>query len=103
MNEIQLIDLLKVKSEKECIEFKEAKSQFSVLGNNERNRNSILGLAVAMGNEGGGKLLLGVKNAINPKTEYRDIVGTSALENIEQVKSQIFTHLKIRIGIDEIK
>ena len=60
-----------------------------------------MGYVVAIGNEGGGYLILGVKNKINPKTGSRDIVGSRALENIEDTKSQIFRKINLRIQIKE--
>jgi len=83
------------------LEFKEAKDQFSILGDGGRQRKSLLGYVVAIGNEGGGHLILGVKNKINPITGFRDIVGTKAIENIENTKSQIFRKINLRIQIEE--
>ncbi len=101
MDKKELIDILKRKSEDENLEFKEAKESFSILGNGGSQRNSLLGYAVALGNEGGGHLILGVENMINPKTGLRDIVGTRALENIEDTKSKIFCKINLRIQIEE--
>ncbi|MCL5772672.1 MAG: putative DNA binding domain-containing protein [Actinobacteria bacterium] len=101
MDEKKLLDLLKINSENENLEFKEARDQFSILGNGGRQRKSLLGYVVAVGNEGGGYLILGVKNKINPKSGFRDIVGTKAIENIEDTKSQIFRKINLRIQIEE--
>ena len=101
MDEKKLLDLLKISSENENLEFKEAKEQFSILGDGGRQRKSLLGYVVAIGNEGGGYLILGVKNKINPRTGSRDIVGTRALKNIEDTKSQIFRKINLRIQIEE--
>jgi ATP-dependent DNA helicase RecG len=101
MDKKELIDILKRKSEDENLEFKEAKESFSILGNVGSQRKSLLGYVVAIGNEGGGHLILGVKNKINPKTGSRDIVGSRALENIEDTKSQIFRKINLRIQIEE--
>ncbi|MHB1336960.1 MAG: AlbA family DNA-binding domain-containing protein [Candidatus Humimicrobiaceae bacterium] len=101
MDKKELIDILKRKSENENLEFKEAKENFSTLGNGGSQRKSLLGYVVAIGNEGGGNLILGVKNKINPKTGSRDIVGSRALENIEDTKSQIFRKINLRIQIKE--
>jgi len=101
MDKKNLLDLLKINSENENLEFKEAKDQFSILGDGGRQRKSLLGYVVAIGNEGGGHLILGVKNKINPITGFRDIVGTKAIENIENTKSQIFRKINLRIQIEE--
>lgn len=89
-------ELLKIleKKENENLEFKEAKNNFSVLGSHN-NRKSIYGYCVALGNEGGGKLILGVN-------DNGEIVETKALENIGKIKSQIFNKLQQRIEIKEI-
>jgi hypothetical protein len=55
-------------SENEVLEFKEAKNQFST--------DKLLEYCVAIGNEGGGHLLLGIKN--DPP---RLVVGTKAVDN----------------------
>ncbi len=101
MDKKELLDILKRKSEDENLEFKEAKESFSILGSDGSQRRSLLGYVVAIGNEGGGYFILGVKNKINPKTGSRDIVGSRALENIEDTKSQIFRKINLRIQIEE--
>lgn len=60
------------------------------------------GYCVAIGNEAGGWLILGVENDINPTTGMRNIVGTQATPNIEEAKSQIYRALGTRIDIFEI-
>jgi len=101
MDEKKLLDLLKISSENENLEFKEAKKQISLLGDGGRQRKSLLGYVVAIGNEGGGYLILGVKDKINPKTGSRDIVGTRTLKDIEDTKSQIFRKINLRIQIEQ--
>jgi len=101
MDEKKLLDLLKISSENENLEFKEAKKQISILGDGGRQRKSLLGYVVAIGNEGGGYLILGVKDKINPKTGSRDIVGTRTLKDIEDTKSQIFRKINLRIQIEQ--
>lgn len=92
-----LLDLKNLLSspETEHIEYKEARSGFSVLGGEKKERKSVLGYAVAIGNEGGGVLVLGVN-------DKRQIVGTNALMNPEEVKSQIYAQLGKRIEIEEL-
>ncbi|PJB42998.1 MAG: hypothetical protein CO106_05190 [Deltaproteobacteria bacterium CG_4_9_14_3_um_filter_44_9] len=94
MNIGELRELFR-ENESENLEFKEAKSGFSILGGAEKQKKSLLGYAVALGNEGGGKIVLGVN-------DQKDIVGTDAVKNIEDVKSQIYRQLKVRIAIEEI-
>lgn len=96
MNLEDLKNLMKSR-ENEHLEFKEAKDSFSILGNKGQNRRCILGYCVALGNEGGGKLILGVSENFP-----RNIVGTSALDNLGDVKSKIYQHLRIRIETSEL-
>ncbi len=94
-------------SENENVEFKEAKNSFSVLGRDnkrgKKNRKSIYGYSVAIGNEGGGHLILGVKDKINKKTGRRDIVGTKAIQNITQTKEKLYEALGRRVEIQTLK
>ncbi len=83
--------------ENEHLEFKEAKSSFSILGNDGRNKNSVLGYCVAIGNEGGGKLILGVSDKIPKK-----IVGSQSIPNLSEAKAQIYNSIEMRIEIYEI-
>ncbi len=98
MNLHKLRRLLCNTSEHEHVEFKTASNDYSLLGSGERNerrqKNSVYGYAVALGNEGGGLLVLGVNN-------QKEIVGTSAIPNITKAKEQIFNCLGKRIDIDE--
>jgi len=100
----ELDNLLSADRETEHLEFKDCRGgAFSVLGDNGNNRKSILGYCVALGNEGGGKLIFGVKDEINPATGKRDIVGTNAIPNIQSVKEKIFQIAKIRIEVEELQ
>jgi ATP-dependent DNA helicase RecG len=104
MTREELEKILSAKSEDEVLEFKEAKNQFSVLGKTEKgkdNKKSLYGYAAAIGNEGGGKLILGVKDKINPKTGMRDVVGTEAIQNIKKVKEEIYQMIGRKIDIIE--
>ncbi|MDR3583422.1 MAG: putative DNA binding domain-containing protein [Candidatus Pacebacteria bacterium] len=94
MNIEELKELFR-RNESENLEFKEAKNSFSILGNDGRQKKSVLGYVVAVGNEGGGKLILGVD-------DDKNIVGTRAIERIEDAKSQIYNKLNFRIDIEEI-
>ncbi|MCD6435728.1 MAG: hypothetical protein J7L15_05015 [Clostridiales bacterium] len=63
----------------------------------------MFGYCVAIGNEGGGRLILGVRDKINPDTGRRDVVGTTAIQNITDAKATIFNLLGSRIDIEEIE
>jgi predicted HTH transcriptional regulator len=74
-------------SEIEVLEFKEAKNQFST----ER----LFEYCVAIGNEGGGHLLLGIEN--DPS---RPVVGTKAVDNPIGMSEKIFNKLGFRVDIE---
>jgi len=103
MTQEELDKILAVKSEDEHIEFKEAKRKFSILGGKNKNRNSLYGYCVAIGNEGGGKIIFGIKDEVNLETGKRNVVGTGSINNITQVKSQIYGVLRHRIDIEEME
>ena len=96
MNLSELKQLI-TQPENEHLEFKEAKSLFSVLGGDKKNRKSVLGYCVALGNEGGGKLILGVSDK-----KPRKVIGTLALSNFGDVKSKIYQKLNLKIEMQEI-
>jgi len=107
MSKCELDKILAADKETEHLEFKEMSGIISILGKDkgkgETQKRSLYGYCVAIGNEDGGKLILGVKDSINPTTGMRDIVGTNALPNIQKAKEQIFDILGRRIEIEEIE
>ena len=74
-------------SETEVLEFKEAKNQFST--------DKLYAYCVAIGNEGGGHMLLGIEN--NPP---RAVVGTKAIDNPTGMSEKIFNKLGFRVDIE---
>ncbi|HRQ89753.1 MAG TPA: ATP-binding protein, partial [Bacteroidia bacterium] len=76
-------------SETRKLEFKEAKAQFP--------RDRLYKYCVAIANEGGGHLLLGVTDG-----KPRRVVGTSAFGNPVATESEIFNTLGFRVDIDEV-
>lgn len=77
-------------NEDEHIEFKEAKSSFDT--------DKLAAYAVALANERGGKLVLGVSDK-----KPRKIVGTSAyLHNTAKVKEQVIRQLGLRVEFEEL-
>lgn len=106
MTKEELDKILSADKETEHLEFKEVSGQISILGRDEKgreNKKSLYGYCVAMGNEGGGKLILGVTDKVNPKTGKRDIVGTNAIQNLQKAREQIYEKLGRRIEIKEIQ
>lgn len=88
---VEQIDLWRqVSSEHQQLEFKEAKAQFDPV--------KLCEYCVALANEGGGHLLLGV--ADKPP---RDVVGTLAFPSITHQTEQLFTSLGFRVDIEEVK
>lgn len=75
--------------ENECLEFKEAKNQFDF--------SKLKEYCVALANEGGGYLVLGVSDK-----PPRKIVGTNAFLNTDEIKLKIFESLRFRIEISQI-
>jgi ATP-dependent DNA helicase RecG len=76
-------------TETEVLEFKEAKKQFDT--------GKLLEYCVAIGNEGGGHLLLGIHN--DPP---RPVVGTKAIENPVGMAEKIFNKLGFRVDIEAV-
>jgi ATP-dependent DNA helicase RecG len=76
-------------SEHQRLEFKEAKNQF--------DNKKLYKYCVALANEGGGQLLMGVAN--NPP---RPIVGTAAFNNPVQMVEKIFKAIGFRVDIEEV-
>jgi len=93
MNEKELFDLLNL-DESENLEFKEAKTRF----NFENGSKSVCGYVIALANEGGGKLILGIKDK-----KPREIIGTNAFVNINKLKSDIYQRVNRRVKVDEFK
>ncbi len=93
---IQELKLLADNKENETIEFKQWKNAISITGEGKLENRSkcLLGYCVAIGNEGGGWLLIGMNNE-------GDIVGTTASIDGE-VKKSIFDKTGQKISIEEI-
>lgn len=84
------IDLWRsVSSEHQRLEFKEAKTQF--------DQEKLFRYCVALANEGGGHLILGV--ADKPP---RQVVGTAAVNDPVGMAAKLFQTLGFRVDIDEV-
>lgn len=77
-------------SENPNLEFKEAKNQYD----NEK----LYEYCVALANEGGGYLLLGIKDA-----PPRQVIGTSAFREPLKMEEKIFNAIGFRVDIEEVK
>jgi predicted HTH transcriptional regulator len=80
---------LQASSEHERLEFKEAKAQFD-------NRR-LCEYCVALANEGGGHLLLGVSDK-----PPRSVVGTQAFDNPVAMAEKLFQAVGFRVDIEEV-
>ncbi len=76
-------------SENEHLEVKEAKTSFGP--------NDLVKYCVALANEGGGLMVLGVTDQIP-----REIVGSQAFLDLEKIKLQLFDSLHLRVGVEEL-
>jgi predicted HTH transcriptional regulator len=76
-------------SEHQRLEFKEAKTQF--------DNTKLYEYCVALSNEGGGYLLLGVANK-----PPRPVVGTQAFNNTVAMEEKIFQAIGFRVDIEEV-
>jgi len=74
--------------EKEHLEFKEAKQSF--------DKEKLLKYGIAIANERGGHLILGVADKIP-----RIVVGTNVFQNIASLKRDLLDEIHLRIEIDE--
>lgn len=79
-----------VTSETQNLEFKEAKTQF--------DNRKLFRYCVALANEGGGHLILGVADK-----EPRAVVGSKAFNNTVEMESIVFNTLGFRVDIEEVQ
>ncbi|HKO41669.1 MAG TPA: ATP-binding protein [Pyrinomonadaceae bacterium] len=84
----QLTYWINAPRETEHLEFKEAKTQY--------DNTKLFRHCVALANEGGGKLILGITDAV-PRT----VIGTSAFRPAHGIQSRIFDKLGFRVEVEE--
>jgi ATP-dependent DNA helicase RecG len=86
----QQVDLWRqLNSEHQRIEFKEAKVQI--------DNNKLLKYCVALANEGGGIMLLGIADKVP-----RPVVGTAACSDVVEMAERLFTQLGFRVDVEEV-
>lgn len=89
-----IAELIQLQESEDKVEFKEARFQY----NYNNGRRSVLGYIVALANEGGGKLILGVKEN---KNGPHNIIGTSAWDGHEgKLIEDIYRDKQIRVQIE---
>jgi ATP-dependent DNA helicase RecG len=76
-------------SEHQNLEFKEAKNQF--------DRDKLSAYCVAIANEGGGRLVLGVADS-----PPRPVVGSAAFLNLVEAADRLFVRIGFRVEVEEI-
>jgi ATP-dependent DNA helicase RecG len=87
---LQQIDTWRAtRSEHQRLEFKEAKAQF--------DNRKLCKYCVALANEGGGHLLLGIEDA-----PPRKVVGTAAFNDPVEMAAKLFQTLGFRVEIEEV-
>lgn len=79
-----------LRRENEHLEFKEAKSSFEF--------DEVLKYSVALANEKGGELILGVTNTIP-----RKVVGSAAFQDIERIKHSLTEKLHLRAEVEVVQ
>ena len=88
-----LLVLLDADKETEHLEFKTAEKSL----NFDSGKRSVCGYVVALANEGGGKLILGVTDK-KPRT----IRGTSAFKNVSKLEKDLYRKIRRRITVTEL-
>ncbi|MCX6118863.1 MAG: putative DNA binding domain-containing protein [Proteobacteria bacterium] len=83
-------NLLSIRSETERLEFKAAQNKFSF--------ELLVDYCVALANEGGGRIILGITDKYP-----RKVVGTSAFEIPERTVSGIYERIGIKVSFEEIQ
>lgn len=97
------IEELKTLREREDhVEFKEAKHNYPFAGGKKTDpterRHCVLGYVVAMANEKGGRLVLGMADAYP-----HNVVGSDFAENeVGNLEDEIYTRLRIRVHAEEL-
>ncbi len=89
MTIIELEHLMALPSENEQLEFKEAKNQFDI--------TKLFKYCIALANEGGGKLILGVSDK-----HPRKIVNTQAFSNLDEIKIKLHDRLRMAITAEVV-
>jgi len=86
----ELEELIKVRSETENLEFKEAKNRYDF--------EKLVGYSVALANEGGGMIILGISDE-----RPRQVVGTNAFDIPEKTCGGIYDRLHFKVTFEEIQ
>ena len=97
-------EIKRLRETEDKVEFKQAKQDFNFNGGKRSDpadrRRCVLGYVVALANEGGGLLILGVKEN---KQLPHEIVGTAFAEDkVGEIQDEIYKRLSIRVEVEEL-
>lgn len=95
-------ELKSLREREDHVEFKEAKHNYPFAGGKKTDpterRHCVLGYVVAMANEKGGRLVLGMADAYP-----HNVVGSDFAENeVGNLEDEIYTRLRIRVHTEEL-
>lgn len=94
-------DILSLKEKEDHVEFKEATNTYSFEGGGKtdykKRRKCVLGYVVALANEGGGKLIFGIREGSPQNIVVGSVYGRGEEGEIQQ---RIYEKLKIRVNTD---
>lgn len=85
----QLEEWMKAVTEDKGLEFKKAETQY--------DRTKLFKRCVAIANEGGGKIILGVTDQ-----RPRKVTGTQAFATVASIEADIFNKLRFRVEVEEV-
>ncbi len=85
----QLEQWILVAQENEQIEFKEAKNGYDL--------DEAADYCIALANEGGGRLILGVTDSVP-----RRVVGSRAFRNAQKIQKRLLDSIHLRVDVDEV-
>lgn len=95
-------ELKQLKENEDKVEFKEAKNNFPWNGGSHTDQNErrkcFLGYIVALANEKGGYLVLGMKD----KAPHNVVGSDFAIGEIGALEDAVFEHLSIRVHVEEL-
>jgi len=97
-----IAELKQLKESEDKVEFKEATKNYSFAGGEHREqierRKCFLGYVVAFANEGGGRLILGMKDQLP-----HDVIGSDfGLNELGELEDETYNRLGIRVRIEEL-
>lgn len=90
MTSLDQLQAWMVAKEDEHLEFKQAKNNFHF--------ETLVKYCVALANEGGGKMILGVTDKVP-----RIVVGSQVFQDLERTKAGLIERLRLRVDVEELR